>query len=234
MAPDFAYVVAGTSLDFDAHDAVGLVVFCVPVTVTLTHLTRRVLAPVVFALTPNLGPLHLRDFRVLSMGQRPVRVTVLCAFLGAASHAVWDAFTHDHRAGARWFPWLRTHVATVGGRSYSLARTLQYTGHVGGSLVAVALLAYIGRRRLLVRWYGDAARVLSTQPPPPREHGVVVVVVAIACALLGMCVSQHAKTSTFVLRVAAMVALGVSAVAVTLRAHPAYASSMSSMRSNRN
>ena len=85
------------------------------------------------------------------MRRRPLlAVTVLCALLGSASHVVIDGFTHNGRWGAEWLGLDQWVVADLPVRGeLTAARGLQYLGHVGGSLIGLALFAQIGRRRLL-------------------------------------------------------------------------------------
>ncbi len=155
MCPDLAYAFAGTTLAFNAHTPVGLVCFCLPVTVLLCFVVRGPVAPVAFAQLPDT-PLRLHDYRALALRRPPLALTAMSALIGAASHALWDTFTHDGRWGARHVAILREEVATIGGTSLSVARALQYLGHVGGAIVTLALLAYIAERRLVRQWYGAA------------------------------------------------------------------------------
>ena len=68
-----------------------------------------------------------------------------------------DAFTHTGRWGANWLH-LNDPIGELPLRGeMSAARVLQYIGHIGGAVVAIALLAYIGNQRLMERWYGGAA-----------------------------------------------------------------------------
>ena len=133
----------------------GLVCFCLPVTVLLCFVVRGPVAPVAFAQLPDT-PLRLHDYRALSLRRPPLALTAISALIGAVSHALWDTFTHDGRWGARHVAILREEVATIGSTSLSVARALQYVGHVGGAIVTLALLAYIAERRLLRQWYGAA------------------------------------------------------------------------------
>jgi hypothetical protein len=155
MAPDFAYALAGTTFAFNAHTPLGLVLFCVPLTIVLCAVVRARIAVVAFAQLPNT-PLRLHDYRVLACRRPALVITTFSGLVGAASHALWDTFTHDGRWGSRHVALLREHVATINGRSFSVARTLQYSSHVVGAAVTIALLYFIADRRLLRRWYGPA------------------------------------------------------------------------------
>lgn len=221
MAPDFPYVLSETAWEFDAHGPVGLVAFALPASVAVAWVLRTQVAAVAFALLPSLGPLRLRDWRVLAARRPAGWVTATSALLGAASHGLWDTFTHDRRAGARLFPLLRERALTLGDAPVSYARVLQYIGHVFGALVTLALLRHIAREGLLARWYGEAFARLPRDGAPAR-HRALLAGVLTGCGAAGAVWGAGANTSGFVLRVAAAMALGLTAVSLGLRDHPAY------------
>jgi hypothetical protein len=168
MAPDLLYALVGFGSWPETHTVAGLFWWGLPVTVVLSWGVRWA-APVIAAhLPPWPAQLALRDYGVLGSVRHPFRVTVLSALLGAASHVVWDGFTHDP-AGHGWA------VALLPGLRdwYVLA---QYLSTVVGGLVALALAVHIGRRRLLVAWHGPA-------PDVARTPGTFWVSVVIGCAL---------------------------------------------------
>jgi len=163
-APDLAYALNGTPAAVDGHTLPAQLWLCLPVTLALVWLVRRVVAEPLAVHLPEAGPFRLRDYRLLAGGRRPVAVTVASALAGSLSHVALDAFTHaDGWAVAR-AGLLRQEVLTIGERSIPLFKLLQYTGHVGGAVLAVWLLWLLGRGRLLARWYPDA-------PPAPRPTG---------------------------------------------------------------
>lgn len=221
MAPDFPYVLTGTAWEFDAHGPVGLVAFALPASIAVAWVLRTQVAAVAFALLPSLGPLRLSDWRVLAARRHPWWVTASSALVGAASHGLWDTFTHERRAGARLFPVLRERALTLGGAPVSYARVLQYIGHVFGALVTLALLRHIAREGLLARWYGESFARLPRDAPPARHRALLAGVLA-ACGAVGGWWGAGGNTSGFVLRVAAVMALGLTAVSLRLGAHPAY------------
>jgi hypothetical protein len=156
-APDLAYPL-GSWLGHQSHTALGIAVWAVPCTLVVCGLLRWRVASGLFAHLPDLGPFRVRSYRVLVRRRPLLAVTVLCALLGSASHVVIDGFTHNGRWGAEWLGLDQWVVADLPVRGeLTAARGLQYLGHVGGSLIGLALFAQIGRRRLLERWYGAAA-----------------------------------------------------------------------------
>lgn len=82
--PDMAYSIEPWS-SIKAHTTLGLVLWAIPFTLIATHLTRWRAAAGIFAHLPDLGPLRLRSYRVLTQ-QRPSHlVTLASTVLGAGS-----------------------------------------------------------------------------------------------------------------------------------------------------
>jgi hypothetical protein len=154
MMPDLMYAFSAY-LHIDTHEGPAFTIG-VPLTVVLATLVRLVLAPLAPTQLPDLGILRLRSYGVLSSRRPLLAITVVSAALGVASHVVLDWFTHPGRPGARWLRYDDVDV-TIGGHTEPLSGVFQLLGHTVGSAAGVALLAMIGRRRLLERWYGDDA-----------------------------------------------------------------------------
>ncbi len=144
MAPDFAYPL-WPELSRQSHTAIGIATWSVGATLVICWAIRTWVAPTAFAQLPDLWWFRVHSYRVLAKRRPPLWQTVTSALVGAATHVIIDGFTHPGRWGAEW-----------AGFGHRAAKALQYTGHSLGSLIAIAFLAYIGRRRLLDRWYGAA------------------------------------------------------------------------------
>ncbi len=93
MAPDLAYLLNGSRFAIWAHAFPWLVTFCVPVTICLSWIVVRVLAPVVPAHLPQLGNFRLQDYRGLATHRFGIVSTPVCAFVGALSHVAFDSLT---------------------------------------------------------------------------------------------------------------------------------------------
>ncbi|MCW2609415.1 MAG: hypothetical protein JWM15_661 [Cryptosporangiaceae bacterium] len=145
--PDLAYVVVGLDRILRTHQPAALLWWCVPVGVVATLLTRWSVAGAAAHL-PGLGPLALRDYGVLGRVRPPWLVTVGSVLIGAVSHQFWDRFSHAytpfavaHRIGPLGEPWWQW---------------VQWSSTVLGALAVLGMLVHVGRRRLLVRVYGEA------------------------------------------------------------------------------
>ena len=155
MMPDLMYSFS-EYVGVDTHQWGPALALGIPLTVVVATIVRFVVAPVAAHQVPDLEPFRLHSYAVLGRRRPPVVITVVSALLGIVSHIVLDAFTHEGRWGVRWLGYDDLAVR-LGGLQLPLARVLQYSGHVLGTIVAVLLLWAIGRRRLLEEWYGSGA-----------------------------------------------------------------------------
>ena len=141
------------------HSFPGIITACVPLGLALYLFFHGMLKKAMF----ELLPLFLRQRLILLMTEpriyRPlslVQVSIGLA-IGAMTHVVWDAFTHQGRWGIVLFPVLDRVLLTIGSvefRGYSL---LQH----GSSLIGLPLLLLC-----LVAW-------LRTRPPRPLPPSIL-------------------------------------------------------------
>ncbi|MFC4066282.1 DUF4184 family protein [Actinoplanes subglobosus] len=150
-SPDVAYLVDGSGLPVWplSHQLHGLIIFCLPVTLLGCLMVRRA-APVIAAHLPAGGPFALRDYGALHDSGHRWWITVLSAVIGAASHLVLDGLE-------AWFP------------------AIEYPAHLVGLAAMAAIMAVIGRRRLLLRWHGEPPH----RAPDPVRFWSVAAAVAI-------------------------------------------------------
>lgn len=188
MAPDLVFVLHGTRWYPDAHGLAEQLWLCLPLTIVLTWVVKRVVAGPLGANLPDAGPLHLRDYARLDAWRVPLRplpwlVLLASALIGSCSHLALDSFTHGFGWVVQNVGLLRTELfvlpAIAPGRTVFVHDALQLAGTVVGALVTVWCLLVIGRRRLLVEWYPTAPT------PPPTAAGRRILVAGIAAGLLG-------------------------------------------------
>lgn len=134
-APDLAYLLDGSGLPVwpFSHQWLGLVGWCLPVTVVLAWILRRA-APIVAAHLPTGGRLALRDYGALASIRPAWWITASSALLGGASHLALDGLD----------------LLGPGG---------EWAGHLAGGGATLGVLVHMGRRRLIVDWHGPAAVV---------------------------------------------------------------------------
>ncbi|MGI5242602.1 DUF4184 family protein [Dactylosporangium sp. CA-139066] len=146
-APDFPYSLS-PYLNYNAHTWTGLVLFCGPVTVLLSLLTRAA-APAVVANLPDwrvLRPFALPDYAALAVRRHRLAVTALSAWLGALSHRLWDLVTHGANATRGTASLTFLDAEAFAGQPWW--RVLHYGSSVLGGLAVLAAAIHIGRTPL--------------------------------------------------------------------------------------
>jgi hypothetical protein len=144
MSPDVPYFVPIDIWWAWGHSWQGLLIMDVPVTLALVALFWLVLAAPLRALAPE--PLRARLPRKVLAGHRStvlqtLALLIIGAAIGAATHIIWDGFTHEGRFGVMAVPALQ-HPDVLG--PLAAYRVLQYAS----SAIGLALLAWS-----VVRWY---------------------------------------------------------------------------------
>lgn len=185
MAPDLTYYVGMHRQWSDfCHTPEGVASVCLPVCLVLLALLLRHAQP----LTALLPQPHRRLFRsqlrpLPGPGWVALAVAVVSILLGAATHLVWDAFTHAGRWGAVWLPGLNEPVSAALDRKFRVVNLLQHVSTVVG--VAVLALAY--------------RRAAQAQPRVPRRphdrRRLAVLLACVAGALAVGAASAHALTA---------------------------------------
>jgi hypothetical protein len=183
MAPDFTYFLFLPISRAQTHSFAGLFWFCLPMGLfayfVFHGLLRRPLLsllPVQFALRlePNNEEkkLHAWNSNLL-----PLCVSILT---GAATHLLWDSFTHEYDFAAQTFPFLQTRLFTLFGYNVLLYKALQH----GSSVVGISLLIF-----WTIQWFQRAAvskRPIETATLPFRQRAFWVIFFAFAGVFAGI------------------------------------------------
>ncbi len=173
MAPDLEYLAFLETRRTIGHTPLGLLLFCLPVSVLLLWVWHRVVKGPLGQLLPDrwahLRPALDRPFPFGSSQERAL-AAVAAIVLGAASHIAWDAFTHAGGAGVSLIPQLRNPVPVVGLHAYA---ALQYASGVFG-LLLLGLSIVIWAR-------SEPPRPV---PMPPARHRVVAVLAIVSSSLV--------------------------------------------------
>ncbi len=148
MTPDFEYFLRLQTIGKFGHTPLGLFVLCLPAGWLSLWLYDRFGREGLEALLPEGWRIPRPPTSVY-----PPFSTSMAILLGAASHIVWDSFTHVSRWGVDLVPWLSA-VVHLGGRQLHLYQLLQHGSTVGGAVI----LAGIGWK-----W-------MRLQPPAPWQN----------------------------------------------------------------
>ena len=183
MSPDFAYFLPGDFERVETHSIPGLFWFSWPVSIGLWLLFVRVLEQPTFALLPDQW--HAR----FQPSDRALTLTTLAlasvaAILGAATHLVWDSFTHRGTAVVDALPGLHAVAFHYHGWRIRWFLVLQHVSTVAGMLA-------------LAVWVWKLPPTLDTpRALPPVSHqarmGAVAVLIA---ASLGLAITGYVTHS---------------------------------------
>jgi len=161
MAPDFEYFIRMNVKGIYGHTFWGLFYFDIPVSLLIAILFHTMAKK---NLIDNL-PLILqsrfqetRHFDFVRYLKNHKMIFVWSAVLGAATHIVWDGFTHQRQFGVTAFPTIyEGRTLRVGNVDYPLWYVLQ---HVSTYVGAVILIIYVWRMKVItgslyrpVIWY---------------------------------------------------------------------------------
>lgn len=137
--PDFEYFFRFSLASNFSHTLFGLFFFCLPVGMYLAkafHLVVR--NQLIDALPQSLYQRFVRykDFDWAGYKQERRLTVYACVLIGAASHLVWDGFTHERGFVADWFPFWANATAEIGDWSIPLTRAMQH----GSTLIGLGYI----------------------------------------------------------------------------------------------
>ncbi len=134
MAPDFGVLVPGAIARWQTHSLTALFTFCLPVGLTVYWLTLLLIRPAVLELMPDGAYVRLRASPPPPSIRQPSAwlYAGVALLLGAMTHLIWDAFTHEDARGVRMFPLLTDYGLEISGHPMRLYRWLQYGSSVVG------------------------------------------------------------------------------------------------------
>ena len=156
LSPDFEYFLRLAPVSRWAHTPAGIVLFCIPVSIGVWLVFRRLIRPALLDLLPP-GLANALGSPSTSWPWALVAIS-----LGALTHVAWDGFTHQHDWAVNAWPVLETDVAPEqlpGLRWYKL---LQHLSTAGGVSALAAWIATWVRSQPpgATRWAaGQLARV---------------------------------------------------------------------------
>jgi len=143
-APDLAYVYAVRRLGDLSHEVPGFVLFCVPMGLAVLVWLEVLVLPALRLSLPEVAGVQWGRFARTEGLPRTLLdwgLVIGALVLGASTHLLWDGFTHKTLWPAEA---LYPHVVVPAwGRELPLARVLQHTSSLVGSLI---VFGYMARR----------------------------------------------------------------------------------------
>ena len=177
MTPDVPLFLPLSVTRTPTHTLLALFWFCLPVGVGVYLLFDRVLEQPLRALMPLAVQRRLTPAGGVRRPPAWAPAVLVSVLVGAATHIVWDAFTHGQSAVGRLFPLLEARLFTVSGYTVYVFSVLQHASSAIGTVVMAMWIA---------RWYRTAPQApLATAGLTPRARrwlflGIGAVVIAAA------------------------------------------------------
>jgi Domain of unknown function (DUF4184) len=174
LSPDLTYFLPFAIARSDSHSLIGLVWFCLPVTLVSYLLFHLLLKGPLLGLLPGfalrrLGA-HTSSFRSLpSSSWTPVVVSSLA---GATTHIFWDSFTHQTGSAVTLLPLLRVYLFEFAGYPIHAYKLLWH----GSTGVGLALLGW-----WILKWFKRTAERPASLPVVLSPAQRLLIITAIAC-----------------------------------------------------
>ena len=179
MAPDFPYFVGFSEIRWQTHSFASVAWFSVPVGLASYFVFQRWQRAAWIDLLPGSFAARIPQLRP----RAPLIAVIASLALGAATHVIWDSFTHEHQPGVMLVRALNAVVIRLFGfpvRGYNL---LQHTSTlVGAVLLALSVRAWLRaspRGELPATW----ARTATPRRWAARFAFGAIAPAALLCAL---------------------------------------------------
>jgi hypothetical protein len=175
MTPDFAYFVPWQTGNW-SHSIPGLITFCLPFGMLAWLVFVHLLETPTLALLPDRWRAAFvpseRAFTLRNLG-----LAALAVIIGAATHVLWDWFTHGNTPIVKNLAVLHDTRVAIFGKSFPLYRVLQHLSTV----IGLAILAV---------WASRLRNARAVQPRAAQvrgaSHGERVAALVILLALSGV------------------------------------------------
>ena len=173
LSPDFEYFLRLAAKGFAGHTISGLFWFDLPLSLAVLWLWHHYVAYAVRTLAPRLFPIDQAYLIEKPLGTSLGQFALVCisVLIGAATHMVWDSFTHPVFWPYRHFPLLRE-MLHIGPLRIPVYKAFQH----GSTIVGMSILFVIW-----ARWSRDKAR---RDVPAIRSLGWFILCVALVLAAL--------------------------------------------------
>jgi len=144
MVPDFGFFLPWRPPRVETHSAMGLVLFCLPVGLITFWVFQKLIKTALLEVVPDATYARWQGFsQPADMGN--ARQWLAAAFgilVGAITHLVWDAFTHEGARGVRMIPALDDPYVDFAGHHLFGTRLLQDVSSLLGLAIVLVILLY--------------------------------------------------------------------------------------------
>lgn len=140
LSPDFEYFLRLVPRGSFGHTFSGALLLDLPLSLAVLWLFQRYVADALVATAPRLFPLRQGSVKKIFTGNIPAFLVMLFSILlGAATHIIWDAFTHPAFWPYHHLPLLRYSLELPFDRSIEVFKLLQYASTALGLCVVEVL-----------------------------------------------------------------------------------------------
>ncbi len=144
MVPDFGFLSPWRPARVDTHGAMALLTFCLPVGLLTFWMFQRFIKQALMEVISDAAYLRWRPFGApADLGSLLQWAVAACGILlGALSHLIWDAFTHEGTRGVRMIPALDEPYVDFAGHHLFGTRLLQDVSSLVGLGVVFLIVLY--------------------------------------------------------------------------------------------
>jgi hypothetical protein len=176
MSPDFLYYVGRFDLANFTHTPIGVLLVCLPAGLFVLSVAQWLREPIAQILPQPHREVLLAHSALPLFTLRSLGLAAASLLLGAATHVLWDAFTHEGRFFVTHIEFLRVSLFVAFNREFHVFNIIQHASTVLG----VTLLAGAYYRH--ARRFGSFTALTTADL---RRYSVLVVIAlaAIVCAL---------------------------------------------------
>ncbi len=177
VAPDLLYYIGQFGLASRAHSVAGLVTVCLPLGLLMLALMQLLRAPIADLLPQPHRRLVLATPALNGIPSlRTMALAALSLIIGAATHVLWDAFTHRGQFFVEQIAWLHAPLWTLSGREVQVFNVLQHVSTVLGiACIAVVYVRHAGG------WLAFGGLAAGER----RRYWVLAGLMAMACVIAG-------------------------------------------------
>jgi membrane-bound metal-dependent hydrolase YbcI (DUF457 family) len=178
MVPDFGLFFPWPIHRFETHSFLALFSFCLPVGLLSYWIFQSLIKTPLLEVLPEGAYERWRPFSSPA-AYASVRQWILAAcgvLAGAATHLLWDAFTHENARGVRMIPWLDEPI-DFGTHRVGGVRLLQDSSSLIGLVIVIGLVLYGLRRGT-----EQPAPARPLQPTERRAWALIYVVTTVILA----------------------------------------------------
>lgn len=143
LTPDFEYFIRMRIQSDYSHTLGGLFWFDLPLGILVAFIFHNIVRNKLFPNLPLLLKSRLMRFKGFDWNayfQQNWFVVIISVLIGAASHILWDSFTHDHGYFVETIPALQD-SSEILGKEIPVLKILQHTSTFLGALVIIFAIA---------------------------------------------------------------------------------------------